>query len=507
MSTVRGSLGRLAIGNSSNCNYLYSAFSTFSGGGRGRGGGGFGPPNPQLGGAGKSEPLDGDNNGGDEFNSVPSGLGHGRGKPIIPAANSQVPPTFSSWIPGVNPPSVGRGKPIQQQAPPQEQLQSAQPRPRFSQQQQQQRQAPPQEPLQSAQPLPRLSQQQQQQAPPKSSLSQDESQSFPPIKPISFTRQDSSELNQNALPGAGRGKTIKMSGNEERPQEQNRHIRPPRQPAGDSREGKFESQQRPNRASTPKLSHEDATKRAVEILSRGGGGGPAGSEGGRGFRGGRGGRGRGRGGRGGRGRGGFGDEEEEDIDSALVLGDNADGEKLASKLGPDKMNQLAEGFEEICTRVLPSQMDEAYMDALHRNNLIEFEPEYLMGDFNSNPDIDEKPSVPIREKLEKVKPFLMAYEGIQSQEEWEKIVEETMEKVPQMEKLIDMYSGSDVVTAKEQKQELERIAAILPEKAPSSVKRFSSNAALTLQNNPGWGFEKKRQFMNMLGREVSKSCK
>ncbi|KAI3986490.1 hypothetical protein MKX01_037772 [Papaver californicum] len=474
MSTVRGSLGRLAIGSRSNCNYLYSAFSTFSGGGRGRGKR-FGLPNPQFSDAGKSESLAGD----DEVNNVPSGSGHGRGKPIIPAANSQVPPTFSSWMPGVNPPSVGRGQPIQQQAPPKEQLQSA--------------------------PLPRLSQQQQQQqAPPKSS-SQYESQSFPPKTPIGFTRQDSLELNQNALPGAGRGKTIKMSGKEESPQEENRHIRPPRQPAGDSREGKFESQQRPNRASSPRLSHEDATKKAVEILSRGGGGGPGGSEGGRGFRGGRGGRGRGRGrGRGGRGRG---DEEEEEVDSALVLGNNADGERLASKLGPDKMNQLTEGFEEICSRVLPSQMDEAYMDALHRNNLIEFEPEYLIGDFNSNPDIDEKPPVPIREKLEKVKPFLMAYEGIQSQEEWEKIVEETMEKVPQMEKLIDMYSGPDVVTAKEQKQELERIAAVLPEKAPSSVKRFASNAALTLQNNPGWGFEKKRQFMNMLGREVSKSYK
>ncbi|KAI3908536.1 hypothetical protein MKX01_009338 [Papaver californicum] len=474
MSTVRGSLGRLAIGSSRNCNYLYS-FSTFSGGGRGRGGGGFGLPNPQLGGAGKSESLDGDDNGGGEVNNVPSGLGHGRGKPIIPAASSQVSPTFSPWMRGVYPPSVGRGQPIQQQAQSQEQLQSAQP-------------------------LPRLSQKQHQ-ASPKSSLSQYESQSFPPKIPIGFTRQDSSELNQNALPGAGRGKAIQMSGKEERPQEENRHIRPPRQPSGDSREGKFESQQRPNRASSPRLSHEDATKKAVEILSRGGGGGPGGIEGGRGFRGGRGGRGRGRGGRGGRGRG----DEEEEVDSALVLGDNADGERLASKLGPDKMNQLAEGFEEICTRVLPSQMDEAYMDGLHRNNLIEFEPEYLMGDFNSNPDIDEKPPVPICKKLEKVKSFLMAYEGIQSQEEWEKIVEETMEKVPQMEKLIDMYSGLDVVTAKEQKQELERIAAILPEKAPSSVKRFASNAALILQNNPGWGFEKKRPFMNMLGREVSKS--
>jgi len=48
---------------------------------------------------------------------------------------------------------------------------------------------------------------------------------------------------------------------------------------------------------------------------------------------------------------------------------------------------------------------------------IEFEPEYLV-EFD-NPDIDEKEPIPLRDALEKMKPFLMAYEGIQSQEEWE----------------------------------------------------------------------------------------
>lgn len=42
-----------------------------------------------------------------------------------------------------------------------------------------------------------------------------------------------------------------------------------------------------------------------------------------------------------------------------------------------------------------------------------------MGEFDQNPDIDEKPPIPLRDALEKMKPFLMAYEGIQSQEEWE----------------------------------------------------------------------------------------
>lgn len=50
---------------------------------------------------------------------------------------------------------------------------------------------------------------------------------------------------------------------------------------------------------------------------------------------------------------------------------------------------------------------------------IEFEPEYLMEEFGTNPDIDEKPPMSLRDALEKVKPFLMSYEGIENQEEWE----------------------------------------------------------------------------------------
>lgn len=42
-----------------------------------------------------------------------------------------------------------------------------------------------------------------------------------------------------------------------------------------------------------------------------------------------------------------------------------------------------------------------------------------MGDFENNPDIDEKPPIPLRDVLEMTKPFLMAYENIQSHEEWE----------------------------------------------------------------------------------------
>lgn len=44
-----------------------------------------------------------------------------------------------------------------------------------------------------------------------------------------------------------------------------------------------------------------------------------------------------------------------------------------------------------------------------------------MEEFGTNPDIDENPPIPLRDALEKMKPFLMQYEGIQSQEEWEVI--------------------------------------------------------------------------------------
>lgn len=50
---------------------------------------------------------------------------------------------------------------------------------------------------------------------------------------------------------------------------------------------------------------------------------------------------------------------------------------------------------------------------------IEFEPEYHVN--FSNPDIDEKPPMSLEEMLQKVKPFIVAYEGIQNQEEWEVI--------------------------------------------------------------------------------------
>lgn len=201
------------------------------------------------------------------------------------------------------------------------------------------------------------------------------------------------------------------------------------------------------------------------------------------------------------------EDDDDDDDDRSFLGDPADGEKLARKLGPETMNQLVEGFEEISENVLPSVQQEAFIEAMHINNAIECEPEYLFGDFESNPDIDEKPPMTLRECFDKAKPFLMAYENIQSHEEWEEAMEDAMKQVPLMKQIVDYYSGPNRVTAKKQMEELERVAKTLPEIAPDSVKRFTNRAVLSLQSNPGLGFDKKCQFMDKLVWEVSQQHK
>lgn len=56
-----------------------------------------------------------------------------------------------------------------------------------------------------------------------------------------------------------------------------------------------------------------------------------------------------------------------------------------------------------------------------------------------------------------------------------------MKKVPLIKEIVDYYSGPDRVTAKQQQEELERVAKTLPASAPASVKRFTERAVLSLQ--------------------------
>ncbi|PPD86945.1 hypothetical protein GOBAR_DD16101 [Gossypium barbadense] len=238
--------------------------------------------------------------------------------------------------------------------------------------------------------------------------------------------------------------------------------------------GRGKPVKQPEPPPSPRLSKEEAVKKAMGILSR---------------------------------KSESDEREDMELRDELYLGNNADGERLAETIGADSMNKLVEGFEEMSSRVLPSPMDDAYLEALHTNFMIEFEPEYLMEEFGTNPDIDEKPPMSLRDALEKVKPFLMSYDGIENQEEWEEAIKETMDKVPLLQEIIDYYSGPDRVTAKKQQEELERVAKTIPKSAPASVKQFANRAVLTLQSNPGWGFDKKCQFMDKLVWEVSQQYK
>ncbi|KZV27593.1 la-related protein 1 [Dorcoceras hygrometricum] len=452
-----------------------AALSTSSGGGRGRGG-----PAPFIFTVDSSAQTESDTPKDESPSSLGQGHGRGRGKPLHSTPTLPSLPSFVNNNAG--PAAIGRGRgggfTPTKSIPPQESK-------------------PP-----------------QQRPPPHSNAKK------PYMLVEEDTRRDSTDSESpvrhekilpsqiiNVLSGAGRGKPTKPEAvHDLKPKTENRHIRP-QQPM------------KPKSSAEEQLTQEEKVKKAVGILSKGDGDSMRASDsigGGRGQFGPRGGRGRGRGrGRGalfGRGRGRERREdkyEESDNDEpeGLYLGDPADGEKLAEKFGPEVMNQLAEGFEEMSSRVLPSPVDDAYIDALHTNLLIECEPEYLMEEFGTNPDIDEKPPIPLRDALEKMKPFLMAYEGIQSQEEWEEVIEETMKTVPLMKEIVDHYSGPDRVTAKQQQEELERVAKTLPASAPASVKSFTERAVLSLQSNPGWGFDKKCQFMDKLIMEVSRQYK
>ncbi|XAR62560.1 hypothetical protein NMG60_11017366 [Bertholletia excelsa] len=459
-----------------------SAFSTSAGGGgrgRGRGSTRFQFTNPEE---------DDDTSKTDDPSPFPSGLGHGRGKPL-PSSPSL--PSFSSFMSAIRSGSSGTGR---GQAPPIPQSEQFKTPIFFSKER------------------------------------VNDEPTAPKVSGLGKTPQNSDLPSGilSVLTGGGRGKPTRESSPTEKPKEENRHLgaRQPRtrQPST----GRYVAQS--SSSSTPKMSAEEARKKGLEILSRrggvedramDGGGGRGGfedraMEGGRsigGFRG-RGTKGRGGKGRRARGRGERYREQmdrvedvEDEYATEHYLGDNAGGEKFAKRVGPENMNKLTEAFEEMSSRVLPSPLDDAYVDAIDMNLKIECEPEYLMEEFGTNPDIDEKPPIPLRDALEKMKPFLMAYEGIQSQEEWEEAMKETMANVPLMKQIVDYYSGPDRVTAKKQQEELERVANTLPENAPASVKRFTENAVLSLQSNPGWGFDKKYQFMDKLVREVSQHYK
>ncbi|VFQ59112.1 unnamed protein product [Cuscuta campestris] len=472
MSHSWGKLPRCSISSiSRQQSFISSPFSTSAGGsgggwGRGRGGGGFSSGNsPAFGfSPNQSEPGDAKD---EESASTrkQSGFGHGRGsgKPLF------------SFVGDYNGPA-GRGRGISGPT-------SAPPPPQPSHQ----------VPLQhrdSYNPMFSVKEEGFLESQPKASVDSSDA----PRLPANIL---------SVLSGVGRGTTKQTAPVREKPKEENRHLRARQTPQS----GGNEASRRPGQGFS---SRDDPNNRSV---SSGGGdgsgrGGVASWRGRGGFRDrGRGGR---RGGRGGRGRGEGALQEvvHEKFGGVFDIGDDAATEKLVQQFGPDLASQLAEGVEEFAHRVFPSPAEDAYLDALDTNLKIECEEEYMMGDFDKNPDIDEKPPISLRDALEKMKPFLMAYEGIESQKEWEEIMKDTMEvKLPLLKEIVDHYSGPDRVTAKQQHQELKRVAATLPQSIPNSVKQFTDRAVQSLQSNPGWGFHNKCQFMDKLAYEVTRQYK
>ncbi|KAI3778187.1 hypothetical protein L2E82_07280 [Cichorium intybus] len=148
--------------------------------------------------------------------------------------------------------------------------------------------------------------------------------------------------------------------------------------------------------------------------------------------------------------------------------DKVNAEKLANYNGHGKFDLLTQAYEEADVHELPSPKEDAYVDAMHTNHLLERELEYLMADFDTNPDIDEKPLMSHEEALEKMKPFLMAYENIVREKEWWEVVEETMKNVPLMKQLVEYYNGCNTnrVTAKKQVDEVQIVTKTLPETTP-----------------------------------------
>lgn len=155
----------------------------------------------------------------------------------------------------------------------------------------------------------------------------------------------------------GRGIPVKKSIPEDRVMEENRHLNPRRVGACAMEfERRGDSSSKSNTASAsvkPKLSSEEAVKKAIGVLSR--------DKGARNERGGDRKRRQGR-------TGGSDDEDrEEDVDKLLGVGDDADGERLAKLLGPEKMALLNEAFEEMSYDVLPDPDEEEQIEAFDTN--------------------------------------------------------------------------------------------------------------------------------------------
>ncbi|GAB2279468.1 hypothetical protein Dimus_014108 [Dionaea muscipula] len=95
--------------------------------------------------------------------------------------------------------------------------------------------------------------------------------------------------------------------------------------------------------------------------------------------------------------------------------DDAKAEKFEQKVWPEIRSKFTEVLDEVERKMFPCKK-EIYLDSLDINLKIEFDPEYYL-DFENDPDRDDDNDGD--DASEQMKPFLMSYEGIQNQQEWE----------------------------------------------------------------------------------------
>lgn len=356
--------------------------SSSDGAGRGRGRGGDGGRG-QFGISRESEKANdepvGHGRGFSESQSQsPGGYGHGRGRPI---QSDPISPAFSSFV-RPDAPSIGRGRgsvgsdpvspfaaepprppsPHFQQPPPSDESQGS-PRPYMSREEQPKPHSPT--------PPVFVKLQEMKEATSSAPVESESGQTAPPNNIFNSLGSEFSRPNQRMVPGSGAGRGKPPVESSPIQHEDNRHIRRPQPPPPQQQQ-----RARPPRDETPRpqLSREEAGRRARSELSRG----EAEGAGGGGVRG-RGGRGRGRGARGrGRGRGGDGwrdDKKEGEAEQealSVFVGDSADGEKFAQKMGTEMMKTLAEEFEDVCEKSLPSTANDAIVDAYDTNMMVSF---------------------------------------------------------------------------------------------------------------------------------------
>lgn len=131
------------------------------------------------------------------------------------------------------------------------------------------------------------------------------------------------------------------------------------------------------------------------------------------------------------------------------------------------------------------------------------ELEYHMGDFMTNPDIDEKPLPPLEEYLEKAKPNFMKTGIIRTEKQWQRMVKDVLKNASYFEEFVEKYSGPGRYTAKQENEDLEEIAKTLPSDVGPHLQAFVNRSLTTLKSNPGFNLDEKQWMLANMVDEFS----